>query len=176
MADSGIAPSKALLCALNGTYDSPNKYKKLEGAGVCLGPDKSKIPFKKIRDLKPFAVECTCQAACDQEPDCIGYSLRKLGGPYGVSCRVYGTKLAGLFSKAWDDLGSIGDPRYKGREIVAATDDKYNECFNLKERHWFPWPNETNATNATNGTNASAPAPAPAAASLLHQIKHSLHH
>lgn len=137
---------------------------------MCLGAGGSKIPFKKIRELEEFAVECTCQAACDQEADCIGFSLRRLGGPYGVSCRVYGMQLPGL-KDGWDDLGSIGDPRYKGREIDAADGSEHNECYVLEER-----------LLVVGGSPASAPAPAaaasPAAASALlqlHQFTHITH-
>merc|ERR1719265_2692459 len=69
--------------------------------------------------------------------------------------------LTGL-TDGWDDLGSIGDPRYKGKSIVEADGAEHNECYVLSERLWSP--------PAAAPSPAPAPASAPASAPALLQL------
>lgn len=133
---SGGAPAGPPLgppanCRNNGTY-TPTSHYTFVGTGVCLGHGGARIPFKKQRMLTRLNVECTCREACDQEPGCIGFSVRMLADQFGFSCRVYGASLSTLVDR-WVDLGSLANPRYSGREVSAADGTNDNECF-VKDR------------------------------------------
>merc|ERR1719162_1164906 len=60
-------------------------YKKV-GKGMCVDKDDAKIPFKKQRELKELNMECSCKEACDSEPACLGFSLNRNDGDYGLAC------------------------------------------------------------------------------------------
>lgn len=130
-------------CRNNGEYTGEGNYTKV-GDGVCVGPYEvvtrngvsrnasSRIPFKMAQGISEFHDDCMCRHLCDYLPDCIGYALRRLGEPYGTTCRLYGPELK-VLGKAWEDQGSISDPtvakRYTGRRIVGSRGPDRNVCF-----------------------------------------------